>query len=953
MTVMSLKCSGLHTREITVPNCMGGSNKSCQRIYHFFLPRILCHGGGGRRHRRRRLLLDGSGEDGRNNNSLAYDDIEEVNLIDTASQHQQQQQHEQPQRHTAYDGYFNGEYYTVGTLPMAFLLHGHNEDPHSMMNFMSLADSHHFVLVFPEGLEKSYNAGDCCGYALENGVDDIAFLSQLKAMLLSEFAFLSPDLTFGIGHDNGAFMVTNALEHDPHFFRSVVILSGYTHGIDRIKKGLVGVGVEGGNNEGQQQQQQQQQQHGIGMMIHHALDDDIVRPSGCCDNHHLPKCNGDALSDSCISVLQMFDLWSREINMCEVKGGGHGLESGDEDSYVVSQSGGLEYLLSYQGESTMLSLTPNINDPTTVELLFNSNLPVTVSHNGPDHSTVCLTAASPDCISESTMCVHMTKEHDFGKQFAMTEEVATFLSREACGGTPVVLPGKGGGKSKHVCACHVSSTKDESARDFGGVFCFDALNEDGTYKEKDVTSSEAAVTTGATTSVATSNTTEQPNQEVVGEEAQTTSQNQNEILEKPGPQTNDEAETPSDQTAASVENTPPKQNETLGSQASEVTSQVLPDLPQSALSQINEIPSFNIDETNSEGTISSSLEQSSQEQISSTQGETNESLVKQNDTSFVEPETLESSAEEMKHEQALTNPADSVSLKTQVDTPASFDSNGLDVSEVGTDTSPRGQTNHERMIWVSVLLAFFIALGLVWGRRRMRKKNRAKEEELDMIAHYHDDVTSIGSPYRDFFQKGNNHAAVEEDNSRSGYDDEEGDDPTRGNSEHDEHCPPYRMTGETELVNRGRNDDKILTSKEIDGGLDTIQKETHRLLSRFDLEIEAEMTKQQIMDDYCINTRNDDGLDDSTSERSYRSHVTLPESLLHVVNSNGTYLDPQDRKLLQRYRKGGKQGSDSVIIGRKSEDMEDDEVVMRDSFQEPNGGVDFMEDLEHIESQIV
>ena len=68
------------------------------------------------------------------------------------------------------------------------------------------ADAAGFVVAYPEGENRTWNAGDCCGGAERREVDDVAFLTALVAELQSEFG-VSPDRTFGTGMSNGAMMI--------------------------------------------------------------------------------------------------------------------------------------------------------------------------------------------------------------------------------------------------------------------------------------------------------------------------------------------------------------------------------------------------------------------------------------------------------------------------------------------------------------------------------------------------------------------------------------------------------------------------------------------------------------------------------------------------------------------------------------------------------------------------
>jgi polyhydroxybutyrate depolymerase len=68
-----------------------------------------------------------------------------------------------------------------------------------------LADAHGFLVAYPDGVSRTWNAGDCCGPAARDDVDDVAFVTELVATLQEEFA-VSPERTFATGMSNGAMM---------------------------------------------------------------------------------------------------------------------------------------------------------------------------------------------------------------------------------------------------------------------------------------------------------------------------------------------------------------------------------------------------------------------------------------------------------------------------------------------------------------------------------------------------------------------------------------------------------------------------------------------------------------------------------------------------------------------------------------------------------------------------
>jgi polyhydroxybutyrate depolymerase len=98
-------------------------------------------------------------------------------------------------------------------VPVVLAFHGGGANAENMVQFCGLnekADKEGFIVVYPNGtgrLEKvlTFNAGNCCGYAMENKVDDVAFT---RALLddLAKVAKIDPKRVYATGMSNGAIM---------------------------------------------------------------------------------------------------------------------------------------------------------------------------------------------------------------------------------------------------------------------------------------------------------------------------------------------------------------------------------------------------------------------------------------------------------------------------------------------------------------------------------------------------------------------------------------------------------------------------------------------------------------------------------------------------------------------------------------------------------------------------
>lgn len=398
----ALKCSVLHSREISIPKCEDDP-AYCTRTYHLFLPDILCSG----KARQRHLA-----------NIARYTSVDK-------------------------DAYFEGEHHYVGTIPMVFVLHGLGRDYKTMAGFAQGADDYHFAMILPEGINTSFNADSCCGDAQALGIHDDHFLYYIQQEISEEFSFLQAQYSYGIGWDNGALLLNQALINHPHLFRAIVPISGLSGSWIPPSIGT-----------------------GIGIMMHHSLDDTVMRPSGCCADSNMPTCQSDFIADECVSFLQSFDLWARGVNLCNSGKNENLHDATDPNTLLVGGDGDFLYSLFHKGGETSVELIPSIdgegNDRSTI--LSRSEVSLSVTQQREEY--ICLTTTSPSCISTSTICIYKSMSHfdGFLSTPFMSNHVMKFLAQEACS----INNGSWNqirSRNKKVCGC--------AANGYNGVFCLD------------------------------------------------------------------------------------------------------------------------------------------------------------------------------------------------------------------------------------------------------------------------------------------------------------------------------------------------------------------------------------------------------------------------------------------------------------------------------------------------
>ena len=105
------------------------------------------------------------------------------------------------------------QYTPDAPMPAVFAFHGGGANARNMVVFSGLnkkADQAGFIVVYPEGSGRlkrmlTFNAGNCCGQAATNNIDDVAFVRRVLDDL-ERIANIDRCRVFATGMSNGAMM---------------------------------------------------------------------------------------------------------------------------------------------------------------------------------------------------------------------------------------------------------------------------------------------------------------------------------------------------------------------------------------------------------------------------------------------------------------------------------------------------------------------------------------------------------------------------------------------------------------------------------------------------------------------------------------------------------------------------------------------------------------------------
>lgn len=114
-------------------------------------------------------------------------------------------------------------------LPLLVSLHGGwgtGEGQAKISGFSTLADREDFIAAYPDGVSRSWNAGDqCCDPARKRGVDDVGFVRDMIAKIKSDYR-INPAKVYGTGFSNGGMLIHHIACVAPDLFTAVAVNAG-------------------------------------------------------------------------------------------------------------------------------------------------------------------------------------------------------------------------------------------------------------------------------------------------------------------------------------------------------------------------------------------------------------------------------------------------------------------------------------------------------------------------------------------------------------------------------------------------------------------------------------------------------------------------------------------------------------------------------------------------------
>ncbi len=128
----------------------------------------------------------------------------------------------------SYVAYVGKDVDTSTRVPLLVNIHGLNNSPALQAGFSQMnpqADKRNVIVVYPQGIQASFNAGTCCGTAQQQGVDDLGFMRAIVDDVKSK-ACIDRKRVYAAGFSNGGFMANTLACSASDVFAAVASVGG-------------------------------------------------------------------------------------------------------------------------------------------------------------------------------------------------------------------------------------------------------------------------------------------------------------------------------------------------------------------------------------------------------------------------------------------------------------------------------------------------------------------------------------------------------------------------------------------------------------------------------------------------------------------------------------------------------------------------------------------------------
>lgn len=89
----------------------------------------------------------------------------------------------------------------------------------------AVADQHGFIVAYPDGIGRAWNAGSCCAKPMKEKVDDVGFIRAVIADVKSRYK-IDATRIYGTGFSNGAMLLHRIVCDAPDTFTAIAAVSG-------------------------------------------------------------------------------------------------------------------------------------------------------------------------------------------------------------------------------------------------------------------------------------------------------------------------------------------------------------------------------------------------------------------------------------------------------------------------------------------------------------------------------------------------------------------------------------------------------------------------------------------------------------------------------------------------------------------------------------------------------